>query len=63
MRGRAFRITTGLITIGVFGMVGGVLVSESRLEVGVPILALALLRAGVLVRDVLAARAIDDGED
>ncbi|MFT4622341.1 MAG: putative effector of murein hydrolase LrgA (UPF0299 family) [Myxococcota bacterium] len=65
MRSRGFRMMTGMITVAVFAMVGGVLVSESRVEVGGPILALAALRAGVLVRDVLLARsaAREDDED
>ena len=60
MRGRGFRIMTGLLTVGIFGTIGGVLVTEDRLEVGLPILALAGLRAVFLLRDMLARPESDD---
>ena len=62
MRGRGFRIMTGLITVAIFATIGGVLVSESRHVVGLPILALAALRAVFLARDVLVASRPDDDD-
>ena len=52
---------TGLLTVGIFGIIGGVLVSEGRPEVGGPVLALAGLRAVFLGRD-LFSRGSDEEE-
>ncbi len=54
MRGRGLRVMTGLLTVGIFGIIGGVLVSEGRPEVGGPVLALAGLRAVFLGRDLFS---------
>ena len=62
MRGRVFRLMTGLITVAVFATIGGVMLSEGRTVVGAPILGLAALRLVFLVRDALP-EAEDEDED
>jgi hypothetical protein len=54
---------TGLITVGVFATIGGVMLSEGRTVIGGPVLGLAALRLVFLVRDALPQGDDDDDDD
>ena len=57
------RFLTGLLTTTLLFVFGGAMIGEERLVIGGIVVALGFLRATVLVRDLLAARARLDQDD